>query len=212
MDSFLIPTNVLVMYSVYFIGTASPGPSNMTIMAVALHQGRTPALSLALGVITGSIAWGLLAGFGLAAVLATLGNFLVALKIAGGLYLLWLAYGAGRSALANTQLVHKQSREWVSSNKELYLRGVAMHITNPKAIFSWLATISVGLPENASNYDVFIGLSGCFALGIFTFISYAFIFSMKKIRGFFTGTRRWFDGALSAIYAYSGIRLLFSKI
>ena len=119
MDSIFIPANLLLMYSVYLIGTASPGPSNMTIMAVALHQGRTPALSLALGVITGSIAWGLLAGFGLAAVLATLGNSLVALKIAGGLYLLWLAYGAGRSALANTQVTHKQSREWAPSNKHI---------------------------------------------------------------------------------------------
>ena len=199
------------MYSVYFIGTSSPGPSNMTIMAVALHQGRVPVLSLALGVITGSIAWGLLAGFGLAAVLATLGNFLVALKIAGGLYLLWLAYCAGRSVLANTKATHKQSSQWATSNKELYLRGVAMHLTNPKAIFSWLATISVGLPDSASNYDLFLGLFGCFVIGIFTFISYAFIFSMKKIRGFFTGSRRWFDGALSAIYAYAGIRLLFFK-
>jgi len=207
----LIPTNVLVMYSVYFIGTSSPGPSNMTIMAVALHQGRTPALMLALGVITGSIAWGLLAGLGLAAALAALGNFLVALKIAGGLYLLWLAYCAGRSVLANTQATHKQSSQWAPSNKELYLRGVAMHLTNPKAIFSWLATISVGLPDSASNYDLFLGLFGCFVIGIFTFISYAFIFSMKKIRGFFTGSRRWFDGALSAIYAYAGIRLLFFK-
>ena len=199
------------MYSVYFIGTSSPGPSNMTIMAVALHQGRTPALMLALGVITGSIAWGLLAGLGLAAALAALGNFLVALKIAGGLYLLWLAYCAGRSVLANTQATHKQSSQWAPSNKELYLRGVAMHLTNPKAIFSWLATISVGLPDSASNYDLFLGLFGCFVIGIFTFISYAFIFSMKKIRGFFTGSRRWFDGALSAIYAYAGIRLLFFK-
>jgi hypothetical protein len=211
MDSFLIPTNVLVMYSVYFIGTSSPGPSNMTIMAVALHQGRTPALMLALGVITGSIAWGLLAGLGLAAALAALGNFLVALKIAGGRYLLWLAYCAGRSVLANTQATHKQSSQWAPSNKELYLRGVAMHLTNPKAIFLWLATISVGLPDSASNYDLFLGLFGCFVIGIFTFISYAFIFSMKKIRGFFTGSRRWFDGALSAIYAYAGIRLLFFK-
>jgi threonine/homoserine/homoserine lactone efflux protein len=212
MDSIFIPANLLLMYSVYFIGTASPGPSNMTIMVVALHQGRKPALMLALGVITGSIVWGLLAGFGFASVLAAAGNFLVALKIAGALYLLWLAYCAGRSALTNRLLTQKQAGSLVTSNKELYLRGVAMHITNPKAVFSWLATISIGLPENASHHDVFVGLLGCFALGIFTFTSYALIFSMKKIGVFFVGSRRWFDGALAAIYSYAGIRLLFSKI
>ena len=155
---------------------------------------------------------GLLAGLGFATVLAAAGNFLVVLKMAGALYLLWLAYCAGRSALTNGSLTQKQAGSLVASNKDLYLRGVAMHITNPKAVFSWLATISVGLPDNASNFDLFIGLSGCFVLGIFTFTSYALIFSVKKVGGFFRGSRRWFDGALAAIYSYAGIRLLFSKI
>jgi threonine/homoserine/homoserine lactone efflux protein len=75
-DSSFIPANFLLMYSVYLVGTASPGPSNMTIMAVAIQRGRTQALAIASGVITGSIAWGLLASFGLATALRMWGNVL----------------------------------------------------------------------------------------------------------------------------------------
>lgn len=210
-DFSFIPANLLLMYSVYLVGTASPGPSNMSIMAVAIQRGRTPALVLASGVITGSITWGLLAGFGLATALTMWGNVLVALKIVGGLYLLWLGYCAGRSALTTIETSRKYADSFGVSNRQLYLRGAAMHLTNPKAIFSWAATISVGLPNSPSIHDVLTGLSGCFCLGILTFSGYALIFSTMTAQRAFTATRRWFEGTLAVIYGYAGVRLLLSK-
>jgi threonine/homoserine/homoserine lactone efflux protein len=211
-DLSFLPANLLLMYSVYLIGTASPGPSNMSIMAVAIQRGRKPAMVLASGVITGSITWGLLAGFGLATALAMWGNVFVALKLVGGLYLLWLAYRAGRSALTRTQASRKYADSFGVTNRQLYLRGAAMHLTNPKAIFSWAATISVGLPSSPSTHDVLIALSGCFCLGILTFFGYAFLFSTVTAQRAFVGTRRWFEGILAVIYGYAGMRLLLSKL
>ncbi len=210
-DSSFVPANLLLMYSVYLLGTASPGPSNMSIMAVAIQRGRTPALVLASGVITGSITWGLLAGFGLATALTMWGNALVALKLVGGLYLLWLAYRAGRSALTGDGTSKKYADSFGVSHGQLYLRGTAMHLTNPKAIFSWAATISVGLPNSPSVHDVLIGLSGCFCLGILTFFGYAILFSTGTAQRAFTATRRWFEATLAVIYGYAGFRLLFQK-
>ena len=63
--------NVLLAYSAYFVGTASPGPSNLAIMGIAMNAGRRAALVFALGVISGSFFWALLASLGLSAVLAT---------------------------------------------------------------------------------------------------------------------------------------------
>jgi threonine efflux protein len=210
-DWSFIPANLLLMYSVYLVGTASPGPSNMSIMAVAVQRGRAPALVLAAGVITGSITWGRLAGFGLATVLTKWGNALAMLKIVGGLYLLWLAYRAGRAALTPNQASKTYADSFGASNKQLYLRGAAMHLTNPKAIFSWAATISVGLPNSPSVHDVLMGLSGCFCLGILTFSGYALVFSTKAAQRAFAATRRWFEGVLALVYGYAGVRLLLFK-
>jgi threonine/homoserine/homoserine lactone efflux protein len=180
-------------------------------MAVAIQRGRTPALVLASGVITGSIAWGLLAGFGLATALTMWGNVLVALKVLGGLYLLWLAYSAGRSALKSNETSKKYADSLGMSNGQLYLRGAAMHLTNPKAIFSWAATISVGLPNSPSVHDVLIGLTGCFCLGMLTFFGYAILFSTTTAQRAFAAARRWFEGTLAVIYGYAGVRLLLYK-
>jgi threonine/homoserine/homoserine lactone efflux protein len=209
--SFLLPENLLLMFSIYFVGTASPGPSNMSIMALAIQRGRASALVLAAGVITGSIIWGLLVGFGLATALLLWANVLVVLKLIGGLYLLWLAYKASRSALSKNPSTNQLANSFGNSNTQLYLRGVAMHLTNPKAIFSWAATISVGLPNAPSTYDILTGLFGCFALGVMVFFGYAVVFSTKIVQSIFMKTRRWFEGVLAVIYGYAGIRLLLLK-
>ena len=211
MDLFSIPTEFFLMYSVYLVGTASPGPSNMSIMAAAIHKGRGEALTLAAGVITGSITWGLLAGFGLATALGAWGHFLIALKVAGGLYLLWLAHNSSKSALRPAGTSHLMKGRFDGSKKRLYLQGVAMHLTNPKAVFSWVATISVGLPSQPTTIDVLLALSGCFVLGFLTFFSYALVFSAPAVQHIFKASRRWFDGALAVIYGYAGVRLLLSK-
>ena len=46
----ILPAGLAVAYTLYAAGTASPGPSTMTIMSTAMHAGRRPALALAAGV------------------------------------------------------------------------------------------------------------------------------------------------------------------
>ena len=93
-----IPAHLLLAWSAYVLGTGSPGPSNLAIMATAMNEGRRSAVALAAGVVTGSWFWGLAAFFGLSALLATYSQALVVLKILGGLYLLWLGLRSARSA------------------------------------------------------------------------------------------------------------------
>jgi hypothetical protein len=66
-----LTADVLIAYSAYFVGTASPGPSNLAIMSLAMSAGRRSALTFALGVVSGSFFWALLASLGLSALLAT---------------------------------------------------------------------------------------------------------------------------------------------
>lgn len=213
-DAFAFSASWWLMVSVYFVGTASPGPSNLSIMAVAMAQGRRPALVLAAGIITGSVTWGLAAGFGLATVLATWVHALVLLKLLGGLYLLWLAYGAARAALrADASGVGAQTRSQAGSKpvtgpRNLYLRGAAMHLTNPKAILSWVATISVGLPAHAATADVLVALASCFVIGVAVFSGYALVFSTAPAQRVYTALRRWIEGALATLYTLAALRLL----
>jgi threonine efflux protein len=54
-------------------------------MGIAMNTGRRAGLAFAMGVISGSFCWALLASLGLSAVLASYSQLVVAIKIGGGL-------------------------------------------------------------------------------------------------------------------------------
>ena len=106
---------LLLVYTAYVMAAASPGPANMAIMGIAMSKGRAPAMVLAAGIVTGSLFWAVLAATGISTVLSAYAGALTALKIAGGLYLLYLAYRSARSALSTTvrQTLSRAEVSWV---------------------------------------------------------------------------------------------------
>jgi len=204
--------HLMLVFAVYIMGAASPGPSNMRIMGVAMHQGRGPALMLAAGVISGSFFWGTMAATGVSAVLAKYAQVIVVLKWAGGLYLLFLASKAARSAL--TPEAQHQSAMAAAARlpgRALYRQGLLMHLTNPKALLGWIATMTLGLGPQASTATVALTLGGCALLSVTIFGGYALLFSTAPMVQAYRRARRFIEGALVLVFGGAGLRLLLSR-
>ncbi|MFK5949382.1 MAG: LysE family translocator [Methylococcales bacterium] len=207
-----ISNSLILAYSVYLVGVVSPGPSNLAIMGIAMESGRKPALVLAFGIICGSLFWGMLAAFGLSAILATYSNLLIAMKIIGGIYLFWLAYKSGRSALSNHSKIIPKKAQISADYLNIFGSGLAIHITNPKAIFVWLSIVSFAMPIGSQMNGALNVVFGCASIGIFVFCSYAMLFSTPMARRIYKKLRRWFEGALALMFGYAGIRMLTSEL
>lgn len=201
---------LMLVYATYLIATASPGPSNMAIMGVAMGQGRSAALTLSLGVVTGSMFWAILAATGIATVLAAYAQALFAIKIAGGLYLLYLAYKSARAALSANPAQQRVSRT-PDSRFALYRLGLLLHLTNPKAVLAWIAIMSLGLRADASSYTLLAIVAGCAALGVVVFGGYALVFSTPPMVRGYQKARRWIEATLAVFFGYAGLRLLLSR-
>ena len=89
---------ILLAYATFFLAIASPGANVLAIIGTSMSVGRRSGIALALGVAAGSFGWAMLAAVGLTALLASYAAALTAIKIAGGLFLLWLSYKSFRSA------------------------------------------------------------------------------------------------------------------
>lgn len=203
--------NLLLAYSAYAIGTASPGPSNLAIMAIAMDSGRKAALVFALGVVSGSVFWGLLAALGLSAIFSTYASAILVMKILGGVYLLWLAAKSARAAFsAQTGPAVAQTPASDASARTCF-RGAAMHLTNPKAIFVWLSIVSLAMPTQPQTSDALLVVAGCTLIGTAVFCGYALVFSTPIARRAYRASRRWFEGALALMFGYAGIRMLMSR-
>jgi threonine/homoserine/homoserine lactone efflux protein len=198
--------HVLGAYIVYLVAVLSPGPATMAIASASLGEGRRHGLTIAAGIFCGSMTWAMAASLGLAAILSQYAQSLVLIRILGGLYLLYLAWRAFRSASSNIDplSVSKPAK----SLRRTFLMGYAIHLTNPKAIFGWLATISLGLPANATPAAVAIVVCGCLATGFTVFMGYALLFSTTGALRIYQAARRYIDGTLAVLFTFAGVRLL----
>ena len=202
--------DLLLIYAAYVVAVASPGPSNMAIMNSAMRHGRRSGLALAAGVITMSVIWGTIAATGVSALLTTYAHAVTVLKVAGALYLLWLAWKAARSA-ATADKELDQTVATAPNAWKFYRRGVLMHVGNPKAVLAWLAIMSLGVRSDATPGAVVVALVGCIILGIIIFSGYALLFSTAPMVKAYAKARRWFEGVLAVFFAGAGLRLLFSR-
>ncbi|MCC8933044.1 LysE family translocator [Rhizobium sp. 'Codium 1'] len=197
---------VVAAYLVYLFAVLSPGPATMAIASASLGQGRRHGLTIAAGIFCGSMTWAIAAALGLAAILSQYAQALILMRILGGLYLLYLAWRAFRSAASRIDPLRISKA--TASLKRTFLMGYAIHLTNPKAIFAWLAIISLGLPADATPLAVAIIVCGCLATGFTIFMGYALLFSTSGALRIYRAARRYIDGTLAVLFTLAGVKLL----
>ncbi|MBO3761289.1 LysE family translocator [Ciceribacter sp. L1K22] len=196
-------------YLVYLIAVLSAGPATLAIASTSLSHGRRHGITIAAGIFCGSMTWAIAASLGLAAVLSHYAQALVLMRILGGLYLLYLAWRAFRSAASSTNRLSVANAR--ISLKGVFLKGYAIHITNPKAIFAWLAIISLGLPAEATSAAVVSVVCGCLITGFTVFMGYAMLFSTPGALRTYDAARRYIDGTLAVFFTFAGFKLLMAR-
>ena len=202
---------ILLAYCAFLLAIASPGPNILAVIGTSMSVGRPAGMALAMGVATGSFTWALLTVFGLSAILATYASALVVIKVFGGLYLLWLAYKAFRSATS----AHDIEASELSGGRRTPLgylrRGYIIQMTNPKAALAWVAIISLGLKQGAPMWVGAVIVLGTFAMSIAIHAMYAVLFSTPAMVRLYGRSRRVFQGVLGTFFALAGLRLLTSR-
>ncbi|MDK4713472.1 LysE family translocator [Rhizobium sp. CNPSo 4039] len=203
---------ILPAYIAYIIAVVSPGPAIMAIIGTSMTHGRKAGMTISLGIFGGSMTWAIAAAAGLATLLQTYAMALEVLKIFGGIYLLYLAYKAFRAVRAGGELPTATMEQKTPSFKSLILRGYGIHVTNPKAIFAWLAIIALGMPQGAPASVAVLIIALCGTTGLLAFTGYAILFSTSHALKVYRNARRWIEGAMAGFYCFAGIKLLTSNI
>ncbi len=202
---------VLLAYAAFLLSILSPGPNVLAIMGTSMEVSRRSGLALAMGVATGSLLWGTLTAMGLSALLASVAGALVALKVAGGLYLLWLAFKAFKAAAQDQDVRAQRLKDAPKSRAGYYRRGLLVQMTNPKALLAWIAIISIGLPADAPLWVPIAVVLGTTAFSVGIHALYALVFSSNPMVRVYAKARRWIQGALGLMFAGAGVKLLLSR-
>jgi threonine/homoserine/homoserine lactone efflux protein len=191
--------------------TLSPGPDNLLVLSMGMSKGRRRGIVFGLGCAMGCIGHTALAVAGVSAIIAASPAAFMALKMAGGGYLLYLGYGALRSH--NAAKVQDTARA-EKTYSALFFQGVVANVINPKVALFFLSFLPqfVVLGNGAANVQMA-------ALGVIFTLQAGVIFSLL---GYFSGTIGgwlnrtpkagvWLDRIAGVVFVGLGLRLIFAQ-
>ncbi len=190
------------------VAMASPGPATLAIAGTAMARGRGAGLALAAGIITGSLIWTTSAAFGLAAIMAAHAWVFELVRYVGGAYLAYLAIKSARAALSAETL---HTRAMAGSLRAVYRKGLALHLTNPKAVFFIGSIFTVGVPQDATAAEFALVIAALGALSILVNCGYAVLFSVSAMTRTYVRARRWFEGAFAVGFGLASLKVMTAR-
>ena len=196
-------SSLLLALGIFSVGFVSIGPNILAIIGTSMERGRDAGVKLALGVGSGSAVWATCAVAGLTALITAYAGIVTLLKVFGAAYLMWLAYKAFRSATTPSHL-HKPK---AARGKNLYLQGIAIQLTNPKAALQWIAIVGIGLGNEAPWWVGLALILIATTLSLAVHVLYAVTFSTAPVVVAYQKARRWIDGSLGLFFTFAAYKI-----
>lgn len=176
-------SSILAFTAAALVIVLMPGADTVLVLRTSLRSGARAGISTALGVVCGPVIWGSLAGAGVAFFLSRNPVVYTTVATAGGLYLIYLAYGTFRSAIGTWRSSARNGNDTPMSlaassagSRSNFTRGLMTNLLNPKIGVFYLA-IMPGLfsrQEVTPWFGAFLGmihgtLGLAFLIGVATF-------------------------------------------
>jgi homoserine/homoserine lactone efflux protein len=120
--------------------SVTPGPAVLFVVSQGLRRGSIDALWSAVGILAANALYFAVSGTSVGAMLAASGRLFNVVRWAGAGYLLYL----GMTALIRPQPLHGISGAAAGNGSErrtLFLRGLFLQLTNPKALLFFVAIL-----------------------------------------------------------------------
>ncbi|WP_300001535.1 LysE family translocator [uncultured Cedecea sp.] len=206
MDTF---TTLFAIAATLAIGAISPGPSFVYVAQNAVARSRHHGLATAMGTGTGAAAFALLALLGLQAFLLAVPVAYTALKIVGGVYLLWLAYKIIRHSREPLSMGNVSMGE--KSLLATFRDGLFTQLSNPKTAIVFASIFTALLPREIPAY-YYIALpliSFIIDAGWYSLVTVAL--STERSRNVYIRFKTAIDRVAGSVMALLGLKLIFSS-
>lgn len=198
---------ILSILGAILIGAISPGPSFVIVARNAIGLSRRDGLATALGMGLGGVFFSGVALVGLYAVLAAITWLYVALKIAGGIYLLYMAYKIWRGA-RSPLAVSESSMGQASNPRKSFWVGLSTQLSNPKTAVWYGSIFAALLPQYPPLWCYFVLPPAIFAIEAGWYTTVALVFSNSRPRAFYLRAKTGIDRVAACAVGALGLRLI----
>ncbi|MDR5836820.1 LysE family transporter [Caballeronia sp. LZ034LL] len=200
---------VLAILFSLLLGAMIPGPSFVVVARNSIGVSRADGLATALGMGVGGIFFGGIALAGLYTLLVAVEWLYVALKAAGGLYLVYIAWNIWRGAARPMEvpISSDASSRKPSAGRSFWL-GLSTQLSNPKTAIWYGSIFAALLPQHPPLWCYFVLPPMVFAIETGWYTIVALGFSSKRPRELYLRAKKWIDRVAAGVIAALGLRLL----
>lgn len=204
----LTTAQVLAFLLAAVLLTATPGPDNLMVLSIGMSKGQRSGIAFGLGCALGCLSHTLLAVIGVGALIAASPAAFLALKWAGGAYLVWLGIQALRHA-GSVRVAGDQVA--AESLRRTFVKGLVANAINPKVVLFFLSFLPQFVDVSRGHMEWQLGLLGL----VFT-AQAALLFGLL---GYFSGSvgarinrtpgvGRWLDRLAGSVFIALGVRMM----
>ncbi len=175
---------------VQLLAVISPGPSFLITARTAVARSRVDGVKVALGLTAGTVIWSSAALLGLNAVFHAMPMLFMAMKVAGALFLLWIAWQIFRHAKDPIAM------DGADATGNPFMRGFLTQLANPKVVVFFGSIFIAMLPASFNE--------------LWWYTVVALFFGSGPVRSFYLRAKAWIDRITGLFLGALGLRLLWA--
>ena len=197
-------TAFIAVALLHLMAAISPGPAVLMAARTGVTEGMRTGMFLAFGIGVGAVVWAAAALFGLNLVFQAAPALLWALKIAGGAYLIWMAWGMWRGA---DQPLDIAASTLPRSAASAFKLGVITQLSNPKPAILFSAIFIGTVPQGTAAWVYAALLAVVFLNEAVWCTLVARIFSFHRSKAAYIGLKSTIDRAFGGLLALLGVKI-----
>ena len=196
-------TTLLTIWLLHAAALLSPGANVLLVSQLAASDRGQSAVFAALGVTLGAVAWATLAVLGVNVVFQVFPGLRLALQVAGGLYLLYVASRLWRSASPEVN-----GSVPAISRPAAFRLGLLTNITNPKSALFFGSVFAASFPAAPAPLLQVCAVVMIVVNALAWHLLLAYLFSRPRVRAAYARTRTQANRVASAAMGLLGLGLL----
>lgn len=192
---------------------ATPGPDTAYIVGRSVAQGRCAGLMSALGITAGCLVHGTFSAFGLTALLAASASAFMLIKLAGGVYLIYLGLKMllKKADPASQGVTTGEPRP----HRTIFVQALITNVLNPKVILFFLSFFPLFVRHDSPHKILAFLTLGC----VFALMSLCWNSGTAVLAGTLSRhasnnpqIKQWLERTVGAAFIALGVKLAFTKI
>lgn len=199
--------SLLAILGALWLGAMLPGPSFIIVARKAIGQSRWDGLATAFGMGAGGMLFAGLALAGLYSLLQSVEWLYIALKVAGGAYLLYMASNIWRSAKQPFVLPGTGAPASRNAMRSFWI-GLTTQVSNPKTAIWYGSIFAALLPQHPPMWTYFALPPLVFLVEFGWYAMVALCFSTRGPREVYLRAKTWIDRAAAGVISALGLRLI----